>query len=231
MKNLSMIAIDKLSALLQLTSPALPIGGFSYSQGLEAAVDAGYVSDESSACAWIAQMLNQSFARCEAVYWCLLYQAWTEGGHVQALNAEFLASRDSSELVLETTQMGSSLYQLALQLGWTTLAAPPHAEGALALPTVHSHLCVQQGISLELGLAAYTFVLGENLAMAALKTVPLGQVATQRIIHALRPLIGDVVKTAQERAASSPARIHSAAPLLSILSARHEQQYSRLFRS
>ena len=114
------IDLNEITALMQLASPALPIGGYSYSQGLEAAIDSGLVKDAASAERWIQEVFLGVFARSEAPLWLLSYQAWADGDQkvVQDLNDYFLASRETQELRAETEQMGWSLLQIAQSLGW-----------------------------------------------------------------------------------------------------------------
>jgi urease accessory protein len=113
-------SIRKLVGLLHLASPALPIGAYSYSQGLEGAVDTELIHDAVSARAWIQSGLQHVLATNELPMLAILYRDWAEGNHseVNRTNAYFLASRESFELRQETEQMGWSLAQLALSLEW-----------------------------------------------------------------------------------------------------------------
>ena len=117
-----MIASDltpqRLLRLLHLASPGLPVGAYSYSQGLEAAIDAGHVVDEASAGIWIADVLALSVARLEAPVWCRLYRAWDNGdqGSLKHWSDFFMASRDNAEVRAETLQMGYSLARLLRDL-------------------------------------------------------------------------------------------------------------------
>jgi urease accessory protein len=233
--------LSQLTSLLQLASPALPIGGFSYSQGLEAAIEHGLIRDAASAQRWIVENLKYSLAACELPIWAMQYRHWRDRDFEAAgsWNDWFLASRETSELRLETAQMGWSLAQLAEKLEWGDAAArraladlnPP------ALPTAYSWAAAARGVALDAGLAAYCFGWVENQVAAAIKAVPLGQVAGQKIIDAARAEIGGVVAEALDRAGNSidgshlSPRLSTFSPQLAILSARHETQYSRLFRS
>lgn len=224
--------IAELTALLHLASPALPIGAFSYSQGLEAAIEAKLVTDADTACAWIKSGLSNVLAHGELPFLAHQIERWrahdpaalTEG------NREFLASRESMELRRETEQMGWSLRQLCASLEWgdaerrATLASMT----PIAQPTAFAFAAFAHDAATDAVLAAYAFSWAENQAAAALKAVPLGQLAGQRIIVALREPIDAAVRQAL---ATSPDDINTFAPQLGILSARHESQYSRLFRS
>lgn len=215
-----------LPRLLQLASPTLPVGAYSYSQGLEAAVDAGIVRDAASAHQWITDVLEFSLARMEAPIFLRLCEAWSAGDtHTAAhWNAVFLASRESAELRAETVQMGYSLGQLlaALDCGnlpdWNEISFP----AAFAYAVSHWQIATNDALS------AYLWAWCENQVMAALKAVPLGQTQGQKVLLAL----GERVTFC----AAAAVNIHddalsNFAPGLALLSARHETQYSRLFRS
>ncbi|RQS70194.1 urease accessory protein UreF [Burkholderia sp. Bp8963] len=225
----------ELVALLHLASPALPIGAFSYSQGLEAALDANLIRDADSARDWIASGLTDVLAHGELPF--LAHQLGRWHAHdTDALareNAWFVASRESAELRRETEQMGWSLAQLCTSLEWgdaarrmtlSTLASI----SPIALPTAFAFAAAAHDARADAMLAAYAFGWIENQTAAALKAVPLGQLAGQRIIVALRGAIDAAV---QRALATPPDAINTFAPQLGILSARHETQYSRLFRS
>lgn len=222
-----------LTRLLQLASPALPVGAYTYSQGLEWAVESGRIGDEASAGHWIADLLQHGIGRFEAPLLVCLMAAWAKADAVEIarLNADFLASRESAELRPETLQMGFSLNRLlkdlrdpALDTVQTTLAALPE----IAFPTTWSGIAAAWSIAPAAATAAYLWSWAENQVMAALKTVPLGQAAGQRLLAELGRMIPAVAETA---AHLSEAEWSNFAPAFAICSARHETQYSRLFRS
>jgi urease accessory protein len=224
----------ELCAVLHLASPALPVGAFSYSQGLEAAVEAGLVSDASGARDWIASGLDV-LARGELallVHQCRRWQAGDAGasGALAEANADFLASRESRELRAESEQMGWSLVRLCVALDWGTHTqrAALAALRPIALPTAFAYAASSQALSAEACASAYAFSWVENQVAAALKAVPLGQLAGQRILVGLRDALANAVRCAL---ATGPDDVCTFAPQLGILSARHESQYSRLFRS
>ncbi|VXC32648.1 Urease accessory protein UreF [Burkholderia sp. 8Y] len=222
----------ELTALLHLASPALPIGAFSYSQGLEAAIEHGFIRDADTTREWIASGLANVLARGELPFIAHQMQRWRahDAASLAQANDEYIASRESAELRRETEQMGWSLAQLCASLEWgdaarrQTLAAMK----PVAQPTAFAFAAYAHNAAPDAALAAYAFSWVENQAAAALKAVPLGQLAGQRIIVALRGPIDDAVARAL---ATSPEHINTFAPQLGILSARHESQYSRLFRS
>ncbi len=222
----------ELLALLHLASPALPIGAFSYSQGLEAALDAQLIHDADSARDWIASGLADVLAHGELPFVAHQLARWREhdAPALAAANEEFVASRESSELRRETEQMGWSLAQLCASLEWGDAArrATLAALRPNALPTAFAFAAAAHDARADATLTAYAFGWIENQTAAALKAVPLGQLAGQKILVALRAPIRDAV----ERALSiAPDDLNTFAPQLGILSARHEAQYSRLFRS
>ena len=219
--------------LMWLASPALPVGGFSYSEGLEAAVDAGFVHDEATAAAWLSQQLPLVLARSDAAVLADACRAWA--GHdeaaVHTLNAWVSQTRETAELRLQAEQMGRSLLEWlkngphATDTRIATLAALPTAPTwpvAFALATTLASAAPRDA------LLAFAWGWAENLAQAAMKAVPLGQAAAQRMLMALAAHIPAAVDTAL---ATPPEDRQAFAPGLAILSARHETQYSRLFRS
>ena len=237
----------QLAAILQLASPALPIGAFSYSQGLEAAVNARVVVDETTAGNWIRSQFQQSFLPREL---CSLQAAfkeieglveelrsvqkasnvehkWGNLSELSRIDQSFVSSRDSAEGRLETRQLGASLCR------WLHSVAPGHLvgqlfsalraiqEGNIASATAFAGVGFSQGLNMEMTRFAWAFSLLENQVQAAVKLVPLGQSSGQRLLLALRPLSGQ----------QPPLEPWTCAPMASLLMMRHERQYSRLFRS
>jgi len=225
------LAPASLLQLIWLASPALPVGGFSYSEGLEAAVDAGHVSNEDSACDWLVQQLHLTQARADLPVLAQAVLAWRRGdtAGVRKLNDWLLQTRETAELRLQTEQMGRSLRE------W--LRNQPHASAATlefcatlepSYPVLFALAATGCGADERNVLLAFAFGWAENMVQAALKAVPLGQSAGQRILARLAAEIPDAVEHAlalhdEDRQAFSP--------MLAILSSRHETQYSRLFRS
>lgn len=219
-------------ALLRLASPQLPIGGYSYSQGLEWAVDSGRVKDASSAQQWLSEQLLLNLCRFEApllLAHCTAANAqdWPQ---LNELAAQQRASRESRELQQENRQTGYSLQQLLQGLPeldqpardfLAQLPAPGLAPlWALAARAWH--------ISPADALAAWLWGWLENQLAVLMKTLPLGQQAAQRLTSALLP----VLQQAQQHATELPPAHWGSAPFgLALASMAHERQYSRLFRS
>jgi urease accessory protein len=217
----------RLARLLQLASPTLPVGAYSYSQALEAAVEAGVVHDAESATAWIGAVLEHTVAGAEAPLLVRLIAAWRAGDAAAAArwNDLFLATRETAELRAETVQMGYSLARLLAALGpatgLETIDEP-------AFPTAYAQAVAQWDIESQPALVAYLWAWLENQVMAAVKAVPLGQTEGQRLLL----FLGERLALIADRAASmTDEELGSFAPRFAILSSRHETQYSRLFRS
>jgi urease accessory protein len=211
--------------LLQLASPALPVGAYSYSGGLESAVDAGIVRDAASAERWIGDVLEFSVARMESPVLLLFLSDFSAKNipNVVKTNEMFLASRETAELRAETVQMGYSMNRLLKDLG---LGEVPLAEPSF--PAAFAHAAAHWKIAPEEALQAYLWAWVENQVMAAVKAVPLGQTDGQRILLGLGERI---VALTKKILSTKDDEIGNFAPGLALLSARHETQYSRLFRS
>jgi urease accessory protein len=205
-----------LAKLLQLASPTLPVGAYSYSGGLEAACEEGVVTDATSAERWIGDVLEFSVARMEVP---VLFRMMTKPGW----NDVFLASRETAELRAETVQMGYSLNRLFKDLG---LGEVPVEEPSF--PAAFAYAAARWKIEPEAALQAYLWAWLENQVMAAVKAVPLGQTDGQRILLSLGDRIEGLVKKAMQM---NDEDLGNFAPGLALLSAKHETQYSRLFRS
>jgi len=215
--------------LLQLVSPALPIGAFAYSQGLEWAIEGGWVKDEADLESWLADLIQSSLIHVDLPVLARLYHACARGD-AQALarwGTWLLACRETAELRAEERQRGRALAGLLADLGvpgakrWRSLLESCQAASfALAAQA--------DGISLRDALLGYAWSWLEGQVLAGVKLVPLGQTAGQRVQRHLAPRLPSAVETAltlvdDELGASSPA--------LAIASSRHETQYTRLFRS
>ena len=220
-----------LMMLMQLASPALPVGGFSYSEGLEAAVEHGLVHDEASAQTWLIDQLLLVQARSDLAVLAQAMAAWAQPDvpRLQQLNDWLLQTRESHEMRLQTEQMGRSLVdwlrnQAQADAARLSICAalPPTWPLAFAL-ALHTHEAPVRD-----GLLASAFGWAENMVQAALKSVPLGQRSGQRILAALS---ADIPAAVDHALSLNDEHRQAFSPRLAILSARHETQYSRLFRS
>ena len=220
--------------LLQLASPTLPVGAYTYSQGLEWVVEGGGIDGEDGVGRWIGDQLEWNLAGFEAPLLASAMRAWRSGDEaaLQRLNDDFLASRETAELRAETVQMGYSLRRLLTDL--PAFADDPAAVARLgrwdeiAYPIVWGGAAAQWQVAVPDALAAYLWAWLENQVMAAVKCVPLGQSAGQRLLARLGERVPALVAEALELAESGWSNF---APGLAIASSRHETQYTRLFRS
>jgi urease accessory protein len=218
--------------LMQLASPALPVGGFSYSEGLEAAVEAGLVRNETQAGDWLLDQLHLSLARADLPVLARALSAWQAGDllRIRELNDWVQQTRESAELRQQTQQMGRSLGEWLKNrpepdLRVAQLAALPPAP---TWPVAFALAAAQTGAPLRDVLLSFGFGWAENMVQAAMRSVPLGQSAAQRMLARLIEALPGVV---QQAAGLSDEQRQAFTPMLAILSAQHETQYSRLFRS
>ena len=223
---------SSLLQLIWLASPALPIGGFSYSEGLEAAVDRAGINSEAATGAWLLDQLCLSLARADLAVAGRAIAAWRRHDlvTVNELNNWVLQTRESSELRLQTEQMGRSM------MDWlrnqhaddTAMAELTRACASPAYPVAFALAASTTQASVRDCLSSFAFSWAENMTQAAVKSVPLGQSAGQRILAALAQEIPAAVGHAMSLMDSER---QAFTPMLAILSAQHETQYSRLFRS
>ncbi|QOG06210.1 urease accessory protein UreF [Aureimonas sp. OT7] len=214
--------------LLRLVSQTLPIGGFSYSRGLEPAILAGWVCDEASAREWIIGVLQSSFAQLDGALFWRLASALAQGDEERFLAADawLAASRESREFQLEDRRLGQALLRLL-----TDLDVPGARRGhnrQLTFAAVFALAVHHWRIAPMVALQGLMWIFVEGQVTAAIRLVPLGHTAGQRIlIHAVEP-----IERAAARAASmADDDIGNMAPALAMASAWHETQYSRLFQS
>ena len=219
--------------LMWLASPALPVGGFSYSEALEAAVDDGRVTGEAGAAAWLANQMALAPARADLPVLAQAHLAWQRHdlARVTFLNDFIGRTRETRELRLQSEQMGRSLVEWlrnqaagddARLAHLAALAPSPTWPIAFALATARANASAAQALHASL------FGWAENMVQAALKAVPLGQLAGQRILQALVERMPALIEHALTMGDED---MQSFSPMLGIASARHETQYSRLFRS
>jgi urease accessory protein len=218
--------------LLQMTSQAFPIGGYSHSYGLEAAIESGQVRDEASVQQWIADVLSFSIGTYEIPVLHEMSDAWIalDSIALSRLNEQFLATRESAEPRSATVQMGFSMRAL--------LAVLPNLPDFLldtlrsmhepTLPCVWSGAARAWAIPASDAAAAYLWSWAENQVLVAMKSVPIGQSSGQRVLLKIGEQIAEL--DSRPRSTSDDTRSNFA-PGLAILCSQHETQYSRLFRS
>ena len=221
--------VEPLYRLLAWLSPAYPIGAFSYSHGVETAVEAGFIADRGSLVTWLQSVLRDGTARVDAA---LFAAAWRAAGKkdwpaFDAIAERAAAWRGTSEMALESRQQGGSFLSI-------TRTAWPHAEferfgSDLALPVAVALAAALHGIALEPSLTGYLHAFTANLISAALRSVPLGQSDGQLALAALEADVDAAVRAAI--AVADLDEVGTATPLLDWCSLAHETQYTRLFRS
>ncbi len=217
--------------LLQMASQAFPIGGYSHSHGLEAAVESALVRDEPSLLRWIADVLSFSIGKFELPILHRMCAAWRarDAVSLERLNEHFLATRESAEMRSATVQTGFSMRSLLAVLP----ALPDFLRDTLrclpepSLPCVWSGTAAAWEIPAAEAAAAYLWAWAENQVLVGIKTVPIGQSAGQRVLLK----VGEHIAELTEREPSIDDALSNFAPGLAIQCARHETQYSRLFRS
>jgi urease accessory protein len=221
-----------LTRLLQLASPALPVGAYSYSQGLEYAIEDGSVTDAQTAEAWIRDVLEFSVGSFELPLLYRMIEAVTAGDYAKLAhwNALFRSGRETAELRTETLQMGHALITLLKELPFCGADDIERLRAAneLTFPAVYAFAVQHMQVEREAALVGYLWSWLENQVMAAIKAVPLGQSAGQRMLASIG---AELPALAQRASLLADDELTNFAPGLAIASSRHETQYSRLFRS
>jgi urease accessory protein len=218
--------------LMAWLSPAYPVGAFSYSGGIEWAVEAGDITDAETLRRWLAVVIAEGGAFCDAVFFVHAHRA-TEAGDDQALRAvaELAAAfAPSKERHLETTAQGRAFVE-ATRAAWPCAALDRLAaawDGPVAYPVAVGVAAAGHGIAAPPALNAYLHAVTANLISAGVRLIPLGQTDGQRLLAALEP----AVAATAARALQTPLdRVGAAAFRADLATMRHETQYTRLFRS
>jgi len=224
---------DALYRLLAWLSPAYPIGAFSYSHGVETAVEEGFIKDRGSLVSWLQSVLLQGTTVVDGALFAAAWRAAIDAdwSAFDGIAERAGAWRGTSEMALEARQQGGSFLS-------TTRTAWPHAAldavherlaGELALPVAVALAAAVHGVALEAALKAYLHAFTANLISAAVRTVPLGQSDGQVALAALEPAVQSATDAALTVASLD--EVGTGTPLLDWCSIRHETQYTRLFRS
>ena len=215
--------------LMQLISPSLPVGGFTYSQGIEWAVECGWINSAADLDAWLKDQLQSSIARLDLPLLFRFHSAVAQGdlSQMQCWNDFLLACRETAELRLEEANRGRALAELIVKLDllesqtWKPALAHSQLAG-------FAFVANRWAIPIEQAALGYVWSWLENLVLAAVKIIPLGQTQGQQLLQHLSPRVAELIEPArrlpdEEVGASNPAQ--------AIASSRHETQYTRLFRS
>jgi urease accessory protein len=214
--------------LFHLVSPALPVGAYAYSQGLEYAVHAGWVHDEASTLEWLLGLSQYALGTLDLPILLRLHRAWStdDVAAVRHWSAQLIAARETSELRAEELHLGRALARVLVELEIGKAAEWQQAAPAFA--TLFSLAAVRWHIAAADTSAGYLWAWSENQVLAAVKLVPLGQSAGQRLLHRLTAAMPAIVERAH-RLGDDELGVGTVSQALA--SALHESQYSRLFRS
>lgn len=218
-----------LLSILRLSSPALPIGSFAYSQGLEYALDSGWCRDPIEVEQWIGDNLMYGLGLLDLPIYQRLYLAWEQADNekIKYWNTTILAFRETRELYEEDVTVGRAFARWLTGLNTqccSTLDLCPKP----SVVCVHALSAILHNISCEDAMLAYAWSWVENQVTCAMKALPLGQTDGQKILNTMMPIIVEACDSATRFADND---IGSGLMGLSIASSHHEQQYCRLFRS
>ncbi|MDW3094382.1 MAG: urease accessory protein UreF [Gammaproteobacteria bacterium] len=214
--------------LLRICSPTLPIGSYAYSQGLETACHNEYVSDQESLYKWIIGLLENSMAYLDIPIFSRLYDAHMRQSceDIRYWNDYILASRETSELLLEDTQMGGALARLLVDLGLNESTF--WKKNPCSLLTTFSLACAKWEIEKTTATQGLVWSWCENQVGIGVKLIPLGQTSGQLILSDVMQCINDSVTHGLDM---NDDLIGATCPGAVMASMQHEQQYTRLFRS
>jgi len=226
------VTAPALYRLMAWLSPAYPVGAFSYSSGLEWAVEAGDVTSANTLCQWLITLLSDGAGFCDAVLFAHAYRACVTGNNNALCEVSELAAAlaPSRERFLETTAQGRAFIE-ATQSAWPCTALDRFTKiykGPLAYPVAVAVAAAGHELPLKQSLSAYLQALAANWVSAGIRLIPLGQTDGQRVIVALEPAVAATVKRALDATLDDAG---GAAFRADIAAMRHETQYTRLFRS
>src|ERR1700742_2664004 len=218
--------------LMTWLSPAFPVGGFSYSSGIEWAVEAGDITDANSLKDWLAAVLTDGSGFCDGVFLAQAHRAVAADDdralrEVAELAAAFVPSRERQ---LETTTQGRAFIEIA-RAAWDCDGlshAVSQCDGAIVYPVAVGIVAAAHAIPLEPALHAFLHALVSNWISAGSRLIPLGQTDSQRVLAALEETVAE---TAKRALAAGLDDLGSATFRADLAGLRHETQYTRLFRS
>jgi urease accessory protein len=218
--------------LMAWLSPAYPTGAFSYSSGIEWAVEAGDITDAGKLKHWLAVMVGEGGGFCDAVFFVHAFRAiaGSDDALLRRVAEIAAAFAPSKERHLETTAQGRAFLDTT-RAAWPTPAADRLLtvwDGAIALPIAVGVACAGHGVPVDPALHAYLHAMAANLISTGVRLIPLGQTDGQRVLAALEPI---VAATAERALVTGLDEVGSAAFRADVASMRHETQYTRLFRS
>ena len=218
--------------LMAWLSPAYPTGAFSYSSGIEWAIEAGDINDAATLRAWLTVMIAEGSILCDAVFFAHVFRAAAEGSTaaLREVGELAVAFASSKERHLETTAQGRAFLDVT-RAAWPSAALgrlEALADNGIALPIAVGAACAGHDIPLAPALQCYVQAAAANLVSAGVRLIPLGQSGGQRVLAALEPVVAATVERALNTGLDD---VGSAAVRADLASIRHETQYTRLFRS
>ena len=218
--------------LMAWLSPAYPVGAFSYSGGIEWAVESGDIKDATTLHDWLAVVMAEGGGFCDAVFFAHAHRAVAAGDDkaLRAVAELAAAFAPSKERPLETTAQGRAFVE-ATRAAWPCAALDRLAaawDGPVAYPVAVGVAAAGHGVAIEAALSAYLHAVTANLISAGVRLIPLGQTDGQRLLAALEPV---VAATAARALATPLDRVGGAAFRADLAGMLHETQYTRLFRS
>ena len=226
---MTLIGDTSLLRLLQLTSPALPLGAFAYSQGIEYAAEASWIRDEESAVSWTRGLLEGPICHVDLPLLARLHAAWSvpDEDQVRELSRVLLAFRESAELEQEDLHLGRALSRVLVGHGLVEAQSFTRSDHA-TYAALFALAAVRWEIPVRSALFGYAFAWSESQVGALSRVLPLGQLAIQRILSRLIDAMPDAIDVALGLPDDD---VGALAPSHAIASALHETQYCRLFRS
>jgi urease accessory protein len=216
--------------LMAWLSPSFPVGAYTYSHGLETAVEDGLVGTRAELERWVSHLLRFGSARNDALFLTAAWQAACaeDGGRLEAVRQEAAACHATAELKLESLQQGAAFCD-AIRRSWPAAGVERLADaGPLAYPVAVGVTAAAHGVPLRAALHAYLHAFAANLVSAGVRLVPLGQNDGQRVLAALEPVVAEVAGAAEVGTLDD---LGGCAFVADLCSMRHETQYTRLFRS
>ena len=212
-----------------MSSPTLPVGAFAYSQGLESAIDSGFIKNSKELQVWLLDSLKFSLKNVDLPIYFRLYKAWENDDLDKVLhwNRILRAQRETRELRDEDHHLGLALARLLKDLDIAE-AKELHKRNDLCFITLFTLAANKWNIELEQAANGFIWSWLDNQIAAAIKLVPLGQTDGQKVLSDLLP---EIPKIVVDGLAIEGDQIGASLPMMAILSSQHETQYSRLFRS
>lgn len=223
------LAERALYRLMAWLSPSFPVGAYTYSHGLETAVEDGLVMDRTDLERWISCLLRAGSPRNDALFLTAAWQAACadDGPRLEEVRALAAACHGTAELKLESLQQGAA-FREAVRRSWPAPGTERLACEDLAYPVAVGVTAAAHGVPLRLALHAYLHAFAANLVSAGVRLVPLGQTDGQRALAGLEPVVGEVAALAEDGTLDD---LGGFTPVADLCSMRHETQYTRLFRS